>query len=156
MVEVVKETIPLAEEDVHPGVKLLGALDEFNECLASEGHEWIGFPDPTQGPEAPVNQPGYLEALQLCNSRTGISDAYQDYQTSRSDLAPDVIRQENEDFLDLVDCLRGLGWQISDLRPDADGFLQAGDEFAGPDGGFVTDDIRDCVSEIALAREDGE
>lgn len=154
--EVVKETVPLAEEDVNPGVKLLGALDGFNGCLASEGHEWIGFPDAAQGPDAPVNQPGYLQALQLCNSRTGISEAYQDFQASRSDLTPEDIRRENEDFLDLVDCLRGLGWQVGELRPDADGLLQPGDEFSGPDGGFATNDIRDCVSEIALAREDGE
>jgi len=156
VVETVKETVPLAEEEVNPGVKLLGALDEFNACLASEGHEWIGLPDPDQGPEAPMNQPAYLQALGLCNSRTGISDAFQDYQASRSGLTPEAIREENEGFLDLVDCLRGLGWQISDLRPDADGFLQAGEEFAGPDGDFVTDDIRDCASEIALSTEDGE
>ncbi len=152
-----KETIPLAEEDrVHPGVKLMSALDDFNACLAEEGHEWIGFPDAAQGAEALVNQPSYLEALQLCNSRTGISDAYQDYQTSRSDLSPEEIRQENEDFIDLVDCLRHVGWTISDLRPDENGLLNPGDEFAGPDGGIVNDDIRDCVSEIALAREDEE
>jgi len=156
VVEVVKETVPLAEEDVNSGVKLLGALDEFNGCLASEGHEWIGLPDAAQGPDAPVNQPGYLQALQLCNSRTGISEAFQDFQASRSDLTPEDIRRENEDFLDLVDCLRGLGWQVGELRPDADGLLQPGDEFSGPDGGFATNDIRDCVSEIALVREDGE
>ena len=156
VVETVKETVPLAEEEVKPGVKLLGALDNFNACLASEGHEWIGLPDPDQGPEAPMNQPAYLQALGLCNSRTGISDAFQDFQASRSGLTPEAIREENEGFLELVDCLRGLGWQISDLRPDADGFLQPGEEFAGPDGDFVTDDIRDCASEIALRSEDGE
>jgi len=156
VVETVKETVPLAEEEVNPGVKLLGALDNFNACLASEGHEWIGLPDPDQGPEAPMNQPAYLQALGLCNSRTGISDAFQDFQASRSGLTPEAIREENEGFLDLVDCLRGLGWQISDLRPDEDGFLQPGEEFAGPDGDFVTDDIRDCASEIALRSEDGE
>ena len=154
---VAKETIPLAEEDrVPPGVRLMSALDDFNACLAEEGHEWIGFPDAAQGAEALVNQPSYLEALQLCNSRTGISDAYQDFETSRSDLSPEDIRQENEDFIDLVDCLRRVGWTVSDLRPDELGLLNPGDEFAGPDGGFVTDDIRDCASEIALAREDEE
>ena len=156
VVETVKEKVPLAEEEVNPGVKLLGALDNFNACLASEGHEWIGLPDPDQGPEAPMNQSAYLQALGLCNSRTGISDAFQDFQASRSGLTPEAIREENEGFLELVDCLRGLGWQISDLRPDADGFLQPGEEFAGPDGDFVTDDIRDCASEIALRSEDGE
>ncbi|MDG1464647.1 MAG: hypothetical protein P8Q20_06095 [Acidimicrobiales bacterium] len=157
VVEVVKETVPLAEEErVHPGVRLMSALDEFNACLAEEGHEWIGFPDAAAGPEAPANQPAYLQALQLCNSRTGISDAYQSYETSRSDLSPEEIRQENQNFIDLVDCLRGLGWLVGDLRPDEDGLLNPGDEFVGPDGGIVSDDIRDCASEIALAAETEE
>ena len=157
VVEVVKETVPLAEEErVHPGVRLMSALDEFNACLAEEGHEWIGFPDAVQGPEAPVNQPAYLEALQLCNSRTGISDAYQDYETSYSDLSPEEIQEENRGFIDLVDCLRGLGWSVSELRPNEDGLLNPGDEFVGPDGRIVTEDIRDCASEIALAAETEE
>ncbi len=151
-VEAVKETIPLAEEDVHPGVKLMGALDDFNRCLDGEGHEWIGFPNAELGPDDPVNQPGYLQALQLCNSRTQISKVYQEYQTSRADLTPDEIREENEGFIDLADCLRGRGWSIGELRPDESGLLNPGDQFAGPDGDIVTDDIRDCVGEIALAR----
>ena len=133
--------------------KVFGGED-FDGLLCSlEGNEGYG-----RGDYFCVGHdfPSYLEALQLCNSRTGISDAYQDYQTSRSDLSPEEIRQENEDFIDLVDCLRHVGWTISDLRPDENGLLNPGDEFAGPDGGIVNDDIRDCVSEIALAREDEE
>ena len=71
----VKETIPLAEEDINPGLKLMGALDDFNTCLAAEGYQWIGFPNADLGANDPVNQPGYLEALQFCNSRTGIANA---------------------------------------------------------------------------------
>ena len=111
----VKETIPLAEEDINPGLKLMGALDDFNTCLAAEGYQWIGFPNADLGANDPVNQPGYLEALQFCNSRTGIANAYQDFQTSRSDMAPDEIRQANEDFIELADCLRSKGWDIGQL-----------------------------------------
>ena len=107
-------TIPLAEEDINPGLKLMGALEDFNACLATEGYSWIGFPNADLGANDPVNQPGYLETLQLCNSRTSISNAYQDFQTSRTDLAPDVVRQENEDFIDLADCLRAKGWDIGE------------------------------------------
>ncbi|MDG2428743.1 MAG: hypothetical protein P8M16_10000 [Acidimicrobiales bacterium] len=155
-IEVVKETVPLAEEEINPGIKLMSALDEFNGCLDKEGYAWIGFPDGTQGPEAPVNQPAYLQALGLCNSKTGVADAFQSYETSRSDLSPEEIREENEGFIDLVDCLRGMGWTIGDLRPDEKGLLNPGDEFAGPDGGIVADDIRDCVSQISLAGQNEE
>ena len=151
----VKDTIPLAEEDVNPGLKLMGALEDFNACLATEGYSWIGFPNADQGANDPVNQPGYLEALQLCNSRTGISNAYQDFQTSRTDLAPDEMRQENEDFIDLADCLRTKGWDIGELRPDENGLLSPGDRFSSADGDIDTAEIRECISEIALER-DGE
>ncbi|HCV33439.1 MAG TPA: hypothetical protein DGF10_02125 [Acidimicrobiaceae bacterium] len=147
-----KETVPLAEEEINPGVKLMGALDDFNRCLDGEGHEWIGFPNADLG-DVPVNQPSYLAALQLCNSRTQISKAYQEFQTSRSDMSPDEIEQENRDLIDLVDCLRGRGWDVGELRPDETGLLNPGDQFSGPDGDVVTDDIRDCASEIALTRE---
>ena len=148
----VKETIPLAEEDINPGLKLMGALDDFNTCLAAEGYQWIGFPNADLGANDPVNQPGYLEALQFCNSRTGIANAYQDFQTSRSDMAPDEIRQANEDFIELADCLRTRGWEIGELRPDENGLLSPGDQFSSVDGDIDTDEIRDCISEIGLER----
>ena len=146
----VKETIPLAEEDINPGLKLMGALDDFNTCLAAEGYQWIGFPNADLGANDPVNQPGYLEALQFCNSRTGIANAYQDFQTSRSDMAPDEIRQANEDFIELAECLRTRGWEIGELRPDESGLLSPGDQFSSADGDIDTDEIRDCISEIGL------
>ena len=152
----VKDTIPLAEEDINPGLKLMGALDDFNACLATEGYSWIGFPNADLGANDPANQPGYLEALQLCNSRTGISNAYQDFQTSRTDLAPDVVRQENEDFIDLADCLRAKGWDIGELRPDENGLLSPGDRFSSADGDIDTGEIRDCISEISLERAEEE
>jgi len=148
----VKETIPLAEEDINPGLKLMGALDDFNTCLAAEGYQWIGFPNADLGANDPVNQPGYLEALQFCNSRTGIANAYQDFQTSRSDMAPDEIRQANEDFIELADCLRTRGWEIGELRPDENGLLSPGDQFSSADGDIDTAEIRDCISEIGLER----
>ena len=152
-----KETVPLAEEDINPGVKLMGALDDFNSCLAAEGYEWMGFPNPDLGANDPVNQPAYLQALQFCNSRTGISQAFQDFQTSRSDLTPEEIRQENENFILLADCLRSKGWLIGELSPDENGLLNPGDQFSSADGDIDTGEIRDCVSEISLAgeQEDG-
>ena len=148
----VKDTIPLAEEDINPGLKLMGALDDFNACLATEGYSWIGFPNADLGANDPVNQPGYLEALGLCNSRTGISKAYEDFQTSRTDLEPEQMRQDNEDFIDLADCLRTKGWDIGELRPDENGLLSPGDRFSSADGDIDTSEIRDCISEIGLER----
>ena len=151
-----KETIPLAEEDINPGLKLMDTLEDFNECLDSEGYSFIGIPNQELGPEDPVNQPDYLEALGLCNSRTNIATVFQEFQTSRAELTPEQIRQENEDFIDMADCLRRKGWAIGELAPDENGLLGPGGEFSSPDGGIDGDDIRACISELNLNVEDDQ
>ena len=151
-----KETIPLAEEDINPGLKLMDTLEDFNECLDSEGYSFIGIPNEELGSEDPVNQPEYLEALGLCNSRTNIATVFQEFQTSRAELTPEQIRQENEDFIDMADCLRRKGWAIGELAPDENGLLGPGGEFSSPDGGIDGDDIRACISELNLNVEDDQ
>ena len=154
--EVVKETIPLAEQDVPAGIKMMDSLEEFNGCLEEEGTTFIGRPDPDLGAEDPVNQPEYIQALTLCAARSGIVDAMQEFQMSRIGRSPDQIREANEQFIELAGCLRGKGWTVSDPVPDAEGSLGPGEDFQSPDGGIVSDDIRDCASEIALAAETEE
>ena len=150
-VEVVKETIPLAEEEVPAGLKMMDALEEFNNCLADEGVQFIGPPNTDLGPDDPVNQPEYIQALTLCAAQSGIVDAMQEFQSSRVGRTPEQIREDNEQFIELADCLRGKGWTVSDPIPDADGSLGPGEDFAGPDGDLAIDDIRDCISERNLS-----
>ena len=149
-----KETIPLAEEDVNPGLKLMDALGGFNSCLAEEGFEFMGLPNEEAGAGALVNSPDYLEALGLCNSRTGIGDAFQEFQAARSSLTPQQIREDNEDFIALTECLRQKGWTIGELLPDENGLLGPGGSFQSSGGEINTDEIRDCVSELNLAADD--
>ena len=148
--EPVKETIPLAEEKVPPGIQMLDALEEFNGCLDEEGVEFIGPPDATLGEGALVNQPAYIKALTLCAARSGIISAMQEFQTSRAGRTPEKIREDNEQFIALTGCLRSRGWTVSDPMPDADGSLGPGDDFRGPDGDLDMDDIRSCISELSL------
>ncbi|SVD24946.1 uncharacterized protein METZ01_LOCUS377800, partial [marine metagenome] len=150
-VEVVKETIPLAEEEVPAGLKMMDALEEFNNCLADEGVQFIGPPNTDLGPDDPVNQPEYIQALTLCAAKSGIVDAMQEFQSSRVGRTPEQIREDNEQFIELADCLRGKGWTVSDPIPDADGSLGPGEDFASPDGDLAIDDIRDCISERNLS-----
>ena len=72
----------LAEEEENVGVKLMDTLDDFNSCLSSEGYEFIGLPNQEGGPEDPANNPDYLRALVLCNSRTNIATTFQEFQES--------------------------------------------------------------------------
>ena len=148
--EPVKETIPLAEEKVPPGIQMMDALEEFNGCLDEEGVEFIGRPDATLGEGEPVNQPAYIEALTLCAARSGIVSAMQEFQTSRTGRTPEKIREDNEQFIAMAGCLRSKGWTVSDPMPDADGSLGPGDDFRGPDGDLDMDDIRSCISELSL------
>lgn len=148
--EVVKETIPLTEQKVPAGIKMMDALEEFNNCLEEEGTTFIGRPNAELGPEDPVNQPEYIEGLTLCAARSGIVNAMQEFQTSRAGRTPDQIREDNEQFIVMVDCLRDKGWTVSDPVPDAEGSLGPGDDFSGPDGDLDIDDIRDCISERNL------
>ena len=148
--EPVKETIPLAEEKAPPGIQMMDALEEFNGCLGEEGVEFIGRPDATLGEGALVNQPAYIEALTLCAARSGIVSAMQEFQMSRVSRTPEKIREDNEQFIALIGCLRSRGWTVSDPMPDADGSLGPGDDFRGPDGDLDMDDIRSCISELSL------
>ena len=148
--EPVKETIPLAEEKIPPGIQMMDALEEFNGCLDEEGVEFIGRPDATLGEGDPVNQPAYIQALTLCAARSGIVTAMQEFQTSRAGRSPETIREDNEQFIALTGCLRSKGWTVSDPMPDADGSLGPGEDFSGPDGDLDLDDIRSCISELNL------
>ena len=148
-----KETIPIEEEEVNPGIKLMDSLDGFNSCLSSEGWSFIGIPNQEAGPEDPSNNPEYIQALILCNSRTGVGEAFQEFQASRSEMDPDEIREQNEQTIRLGDCLRGKGWSVGELTPNEDGLLNP-TEFQSPDGDIDTNDIRDCISELGLLDED--
>ena len=152
--EPVKETIPLAEEKVPPGIQMMDALEEFNGCLADEGVEFIGPPNADLGADDPVNQPAYIEALTLCAGRSGIVTAMQEFQNSRVGRSTEQIREDNEQFIAITECLRRKGWTVSDPMPDADGSLGPGEDFRGPDGDLDIGDIRSCISELSLAADE--
>ena len=151
--EIPKETIPIAEEDGNEGVKLMDSLDSFNSCLSSEGWSFIGLPNASSGPEDPANNPEYLNALMLCNSRTNIATAFEEFQESRNNLTTDEIKEANEQTIRLGECLQKKGWSMGDLVPNADGLLNSTD-FTSPDGEVNTADIRSCASELALEGEE--
>ena len=144
-----KVTIPIEEEEGAAGAKLMDSLDEFNSCLSSEGYSFMGLPNQEAGPEDPVNNPDYLRALVLCNSRTNIQSQFQEFQESRNELTPDEIKEQNEQTIALGECLKGKGWNVGDLAPDENGLLNPR-QFASPDGQINTDDIRTCASEMSL------
>jgi hypothetical protein len=127
----------------------MDSLDEFNSCLSSEGYSFMGLPNQEAGPEDPVNNPDYLRALVLCNSRTNIQSQFQEFQESRNELTPDEIKEQNEQTIALGECLKGKGWNIGDLAPDENGLLNPS-QFASPDGQINTDDIRSCASDMSL------
>ena len=148
--EPAKETIPLAEDEIHPGIRMMDAVEEFNGCLSDEGVAFIGQPNPELGAGDPVNQPAYIDALVLCAGRSGIVAAMQEFQTSRTGRTPDQIREDNEQFIAMLGCLRQKGRVVRAPVPDEEGSQGPGDDFRGPDGDLDMEDFRDCSSDLSL------
>lgn len=143
-----KDTVPLPEED--PGEAFRGTRQAFSDCLAAEGFTFRGPPGEESNDDDPVNQPGYVEAVERCNAESGIADAVEEFRSSREERSPEQVRENNEQLLSVVACLRGRGWEVEEPTPDETGalsprslFRDAAEEIDGPD-------IRECASEANL------
>ena len=140
-----KETVPLAEKS--PGEQLNEARAEFNSCLRAEGYDrFLGFPDSEGDSNAPENQTGYREALELCNTRSGVGALRQGFAESRVERTPEQIEQVNKSMLEALDCLRAKGWDVEDPLPDETGALNLRGLFQNPDGELDMEQVRECMT----------
>ena len=140
-----KETVPLAEKS--PGEQLNEARAEFNSCLSAEGYDrFLGFPDPEGDSNAPENQKGYRDVLELCNTRSGVGALREGFAESRAERTPEQIEQVNELMLEALDCLRAKGWDVEDPLPDETGALNLRGLFQNPDGELDMEQVRECMT----------
>ena len=146
-----KETVPLAEKS--PREQLNEANAEFNSCLAAEGYDrFLGFPDSEGDSNAPENQTGYREALELCNTRSGVGALRQGFAESRVERTPEQIEQVNKSMLEALDCLRAKGWDVEDPLPDEIGALNLRGLFQNPDGELDVEQVRECMTSFRPPR----
>ena len=113
-------TIPLAAED--PNTKFFGATQKFRQCLEDKGTAFIGAPD-ASNPDSPTNDPGYIEDLSTCASKSGIVQAMQEMQAAQADQTPEEIEEQNKGYLRWRKCMRAKGWEIPEPTPDSEGRL---------------------------------
>lgn len=123
------DTIPLAEED--PSSKFFGATQKFRQCLDDLGTAFIGAPDASK-PDSPSNDPGYVQDLSTCASKSGIVQAMQEMQAAQADQTPAEIEEQNKGYLRWRKCMIGKGWKIPEPKPDSEGRLFS---FGGGGGG---------------------
>ena len=148
-----EDTIPTDEEE-DPDSEFFEAVGDFMACLTTEGYGFIGIPN-DDDPTAPVNDPGYLEALGGCAASTQILSKMEAAEDT-SNLTALEIEESNRLFGEFVDCLKGRGWTIPDPTPDENGVLQPpyieiARDWIPPDGtsiidddSFNTDDFAEC------------
>ena len=146
-----KEAVPLAEKS--PREQLNEANAEFNSCLRAEGYDrFLGFPDSEGDPNAPENQKGYRDALELCNTRSGAGALREGFAESRAERTPEQIEQVNELMLEALDCLRAKGWDVEDPLPDETGALNIRGLFQNPDGELDMEQVRECMTSFRPPR----
>lgn len=156
--QVTTTTLPQTEQ-LSPQDELFEAVAVFQSCLAAEGTEFIGTPDPSLGADAPQNQQPYIDSLVLCAARSDIQNKVAASQAAQANLTPEEIEEQNRAFLVFRDCMIGRGWIIPDPVPNENGLLfsLAGtQEWEAPDGESLidSDDTAECT-EAAGVEQDG-
>lgn len=148
----VGSSIPLADNE-DPTAAFFTAFGKFRACLDGLGVEFIGPPDPTK-PDAPQNDPKYLEHLGICAARSNIVAALNAAQAAEADLSPEEIEERNKGYLIWRKCMIGRNWKIAKPTPDSEGRLfsigsNSGQEIQAPPGKNIvsSDDVTDCAGE---------
>jgi len=145
-------SIPL-ESDEDPTTALFTAFGKFRACLDDLGVEFIGPPDPTK-PDAPQNDPNYLEALGKCAARSQIVEALNAAQAAEANLTPEQIEQRNKGYLIWRKCMIERDWKIAKPTPDSEGRLfsigsNSGNQIEPPPGKDIisSSDVQECAGE---------
>jgi hypothetical protein len=149
-----ESTLPTNEED-DPDGEFFDSVGDFMSCLTTEGYSFLGIPSQDLEPTAPVNDPGYIDALTGCAASSQIVTKMRAAEDT-SDMTAEEIETSNREFTIFVDCLKGRGWTIPDPTPDENGVLQPpyveiAQTWTPPDGASIladgsvnTDDFTEC------------
>ena len=140
------DTIPLNKDDRPPELRLFDAFGKFKSCIADEGYTIEGD---LQDPNNPAyKDPAYLDTVRTCAARTDIINILAEVQATRANLTPDEVKQRNEVFIGLRDCLENRGWTIETTTSEI-GLLEP-KVFQNADGVLDERDIDQCVSELNI------
>jgi len=142
----VEETVPVNKDDRPPELRLFDAFGKFRSCLEDKGYVIEGN---LQDPNNPAYQDaGYRDAVSTCAARTDIVNILAEVQATRANLTPEQVKERNEVFVELSDCLEDKGWTV-ETRTSEIGLLEPV-VFEGPDGTLDERDIDACVSQMNI------
>jgi len=150
-------TIPLNADTSDPVDGVFAAMKIFNDCLKDNGTSFIGIPTAGGDPQAPVNDSQYIADLIECAAVSQIQGAFQTLQSANDNVPADEIETRNRGLVKWADCLKGRGWKLDPLTPDARGLLQISQDMTPPNGESIleSDDLQEC-REIATADLEAE
>jgi len=150
-------TIPLNVDDSDPVDGVFAAMKIFNGCLKDKGTSFIGIPVAGGDPQDPANDSQYISDLVECAAVSQIQGAFQSLQSASDDIPADEIEGRNRGLVEWAGCLKGRGWRLGELKPDARGLLQIPQELQPPSGQSIleSDDMQECRN-IATAELEAE
>lgn len=140
------DTIPVNRDDRPPELKLFEAFGKFRSCLTDKGYTIEGNLQDRNNPA--YQDPAYAEAVSTCAARTDIVNVLAEMQATRADLTPEQVKERNQAFIDLRDCLVDKGWTIETSTSEI-GLLEP-TVFQNADGVLDDRDIDQCVSELNI------
>ena len=150
-------TIPLNADNSDPIDGVFSAMKVFNGCLKDKGTSFIGIPVAGGDPQDPVNDSQYISDLVECAAVSQIQGAFESLQSASDNIPADEIEGRNRGLVKWADCLKGRGWKLGELKPDARGLLQIPQELQPPSGQSIleSDDMQEC-RDIAAAELEAE
>ncbi len=140
------DTIPVNKDDRPPELRLFDAFGKFKSCLTDKGYTIEGNLQDRSNPA--YQDPAYAEAVSTCAARSDIVNILAEVQATRADLTPDEVKERNEAFIELRDCLVDKGWTIETSTSEI-GLLEP-KVFQNADGELDERDIDQCVSELNI------
>ena len=150
--------IPL-DEDKNALADLLSAYGKFRRCMEDLGVRFIGVPDQSS-PDAPTNDPTYIDNLRTCAARSNILQALQDAESANENLPASEIERRNKAYLKWRRCLVDRGWKVPEPTPDSEGRLfsfggAGGPQMEPPPGQDLLEgsDLEECAAKVQRVLE---
>lgn len=92
--------------------------------------------------------PDFAEAVTTCAARADIINILAEVEATRAELTPDEVRERNEAFIELRECLEDKGWTVETVTTP-NGLLTP-TLFQNAEGELDERAINQCISALNL------
>lgn len=140
------DTVPQNEDDRPPELRLFEAIGELRSCIEDKGFEVVG--DLRDRTNPAYQDPDFAEAVTTCAARADIINILAEVEATRAELTPDEVRERNEAFIELRECLEDKGWTVETVTTP-NGLLTP-TLFQNAEGELDERAINQCISALNL------